>query len=102
MGERRYYDPERETLAPHERAARALGRLQVQLRRCRELPFYRRHWDAAGFHPDQVRSWEDFTARCPVIDKRMLVADQQKHPPFGSYQGVERSELARLHSSPGP
>ena len=45
------------------------------------LPFYRRHYDAHGFHPDQVRSLEDFTTLVPVVTKKDLVADQAAHPP---------------------
>lgn len=40
--------------------------------------------DAAGFRTSQVKSWSDFTARCPVIERQMLVADQAEHPPFGA------------------
>lgn len=99
--ERTYFDAARETLAPQERGERALAQLKLQLRRCAGLPFYRRHWQAAGFDPERVRSWEDFTARCPVIDKSMLVADQREHPPYGSYLGIEPAEIARVQSSTG-
>jgi phenylacetate-CoA ligase len=96
------YDPEREAADPQRRDARSLHQLQLQLARCYErIPFYRRHWDAAGFHPDQVRTWEDFTARCPTIDKKLLVADQAEHPPFGSYLGIEPSEVVRIQASTG-
>ena len=102
MERQRFYDPERETRAPEERARLALAQLKLQLERChREIPFYRRHWERAGFHPDQVRSWEDFTARCPVIDKALLSADQQEHPPFGSYVGIDEREVARIQASTG-
>jgi phenylacetate-CoA ligase len=96
------YDPARETADPAQRDARSLAQLQAQLARCYEqIPFYRRHWDAAGFHPDQVRTWDDFTARCPTIDKKLLVADQAEHPPFGSYLGIEPSEVVRIQASTG-
>jgi phenylacetate-CoA ligase len=101
-GYRRYWDEERETLPPRQRDRIVLERVQHQLRYAyRTLPFYRRHYDAHGFHPDQVRSLEDFTTKVPVITKKDLVADQAAHPPFGSYLGVERAQLARIHGSSG-
>ncbi|HEX4107400.1 MAG TPA: hypothetical protein VHX88_04660 [Solirubrobacteraceae bacterium] len=89
-------------MSREEREARALAQLQLQLRRCyAEVPFYTRHWDAHGFHPDQVVTWSNFTERCPVIDKAMLSADQEAHPPFGSYLGIEGHDIARIQSSTG-
>jgi phenylacetate-CoA ligase len=97
-----YFDQERECREAGEREAASLAQLRLQLGRCYErIPFYRRHWDAAGFHPDQVGSWEDFSARCPTIDKQMLVADQAEHPPFGSYLGIDPAEVARVQASSG-
>lgn len=101
-GYRRFWDEERETLEPRLREVHILERLRHQLRNVYEtMPFYRRHYDAHGFEPDMVNSLEDFTTKVPVITKKMLVADQVERPPFGSYLGVERSELARIHGSSG-
>ncbi|MEV1290647.1 phenylacetate--CoA ligase family protein [Pseudonocardia sp. NPDC049635] len=88
-------------------AALILDRIRHQLRYVySELPFYRRHYDAHGFHPDQVRTLADFTAKVPVITKKMLVADQAEHPPFGSYTRDfstpdGRRGIARIHGSSG-
>src|SRR3954449_1944730 len=99
----RFWDEERETLDPAKRDVLILERIQHPLRHAyAELPFYRRHYDAHGFHPDHVRSLEDFTTKVPVITKRMLVADQLEHPVFGSYAGVDgAAEIARIHGSSG-
>lgn len=100
--EEEYWDRTRETLPSAEREGLILDRLQFQLQRAyHSIPFYKRHWDANGFHPDSVATIEDFTQRVPVITKKMLVADQQEHPPFGSYLGVERQDVARIHGSSG-
>jgi phenylacetate-CoA ligase len=73
-----------------------------QLTYCYErIPFYRRLWDSEGFLPAKVKTWSDFTRYCPVVRKHMLVADQAEHPPFGSYLGVEPSEVFRIHGSSG-
>lgn len=99
----RFWDSERETREPAKREALILDRIQHQLSRVyAELPFYRRHYDAHGFHPDQVRTLEDFTTKVPVITKKMLVADQAEHPPFGSYaRTMQPGEIARIHGSSG-
>lgn len=96
------FDPGREARDPAVRAEESLLQLRRQLARCyAEIPFYTRHWDAAGFHPDQVRTWTDFTSRCPVVKKSQLVADQAAHPPYGSYLGIPTGDIARVQSSSG-
>ncbi|MGV0794994.1 alpha/beta hydrolase fold domain-containing protein [Mycolicibacterium sp. XJ1819] len=99
---KRYWDEERETLAPKLRDRIILERVQHQLQYAyHKLPFYRRHYDANGFHPDQVRTLEDFTTKVPVVTKQMLVEDQVQNPPFGSYGAPSRKDLARIHGSSG-
>jgi phenylacetate-CoA ligase len=99
---REHFDPDREGRDAAERDAASLAQLKLQLERCYAgIPFYRRHWDAAGFEPARVETWADFTARCPVIDKKMLVEDQAEHPPFGSYLGIDPADVARVQASSG-
>lgn len=97
-----YWNRQKETRPRAEREQEVLGLLQQQLHRVYdELPFYRRHYDAHGFHPSQVHSLADYTRLVPVIEKKMLRADQAEHPPYGSYLGVEESQIARIHGSSG-
>ncbi len=100
---RRYWDEARETCDPADRERRILERMQHQLRYVyEELPFYRRHYDRHGFRPDAVQSLADFTAKVPVITKKMLVEDQREHPPFGSYtKDFGAGGIARIHGSSG-
>src|SRR5262245_24333046 len=99
---RQFWDEPRETRSPEERAAIVLDRVRKQLEYVYgTMPLYRRHYDAHGFRPEQVKTLDDFTKRVPVITKKMLVEDQAEHPPFGSYLGVSRHELARVHGSSG-
>ena len=101
-GYQRFWDEEREAMPRRQRDAIILERLQHQLRYAYEtLPFYRRHYDAHGFTPGQVRSLEEFTTKVPVVTKKDLVADQAAHPPFGSYLGVDPRDIARVHGSSG-
>ncbi len=99
----RFWDEERETSSRVERDERILERIQHQLHVVYdELPFYRRHYDAHGFHPDDVTTLADFSTKVPVITKKMLVADQQAHPPFGSYtRRTSMGEISRIHGSSG-
>jgi phenylacetate-CoA ligase len=98
----KYWDRARETRPRAEREEEVLALVQRQLHRVyEELPFYRQHYDAHGFHPDEVKSLDDFTRRVPVITKPMLRDDQAAHPPFGSYLGVGPEEIARVHGSSG-
>ena len=97
-----YWNKEKETAPRPERERKILAGLQQQLNYIYEhVPFYRRHYDSKGFHPSQVQTLRDFTQRVPIITKKMLLADQLAHPPFGSYLGVEADQLARVHGSSG-
>ena len=77
----RYWFAQRETMHPGEREKHILERLKQVLRYAYDnAPFYRRHWDAHGFHPDHLTSLEDFEARVPVITKADLREAQARAP----------------------
>ncbi|UFX43968.1 phenylacetate--CoA ligase family protein [Bradyrhizobium sp. 41S5] len=100
--QRAFWSADKETRARAVREAEVLGLMQQQLRYAYEhLPFYRRHYDRAGFHPDQVNSIVAFTQRVPIITKQMLRDDQAEHPPFGSYLGAGPVDVCRVHGSLG-
>ena len=45
------------------------------------FPFYREKYDKAGFHPDDIKSFEDFRS-IPILKKKELYAHQSDfHPP---------------------
>jgi phenylacetate-CoA ligase len=103
-GYKRYWDEERETMDPRQRETLILERIRHQLAYVYDqLPFYRRHYDAHGFKPEHVETLEDFTTKVPIITKKkMLVADQQEHPVFGSYAGqFEQDDIHRIQGSSG-
>ena len=99
----RYWDEERETMKSSRRDQAILERLKEQLHYVySELPFYRRLYDDHGVKPDDVQSLEDFTTKIPVITKKMLVADQEANPVFGSYtKEFPQDQIARIHGSSG-
>src|SRR5688500_8639822 len=72
---------------------RLLARLQERALTTYEVPFFRRRWDEAGFHPTHIKTLDDLW-KAPfytVDDIRQSIDD---HPPYGDYQGVT-PELAR-------
>src|SRR6516162_2411683 len=94
--------PRREDLEPIEIASRAeilalqLERLKRTLRLAYErVPHYRRAFEAAGVHPDDLASLADLAA-FPFTCKEDLRAGY----PFGLF-AVAREEIVRLHASSG-
>ncbi len=89
-------------LEPIERASRdeiaalQLQRLRWSLRHAYDhVPHYRRSFDAAGVHPDDLRTLHDL-ARFPFSTKDDLRANY----PFGMF-AVPREQVLRLHASSG-
>ena len=98
----RYWFAERETMPASERERLILARLQEVTRYAyAKAPFYRRKWDEAGFHPDQLKSLEDFEERVPVITKTDLREAQDRAPVFGDYLCVPESEIHHIHGTSG-
>jgi phenylacetate-CoA ligase len=78
----RYWFPVRETMHPSDREKAILTRLQeVCAYAFDNSPFYRRKWDAAGFHPSLLKSLEQFESLVPVITKAELRAAQAAAAP---------------------
>ena len=97
-----YWFPRRETMPAAEREQAILVRLQEVTRYAyARSPFYRRKWDAAGFHPDQLKSLEDFEDKVPVITKTDLREAQARAPMFGDYLCVPESEIHHVHGTSG-
>ncbi len=59
------------------------------------MPHYRRAFDEAGVHPDDVRELADL-ARFPFTTK----ADLRDNYPFGMF-AVPREQVVRVHASSG-
>ncbi len=73
-----------------------LERLRWSLRHAYDnVPFYRAAFDAAGAHPDDVRSLDDL-ARFPFTTKN----DLRDNYPFGLF-AVPREQVVRVHASSG-
>jgi len=85
-----------ETASRDEISALQLTRLKQTLHHVwANVPHYRRSFEAAGVHPDDLRSLEDL-ARFPFTTK----ADLRQNYPFGMF-AVPREKIVRIHASSG-
>jgi phenylacetate-CoA ligase len=85
-----------ERASEDELRALQLTRLQWSLRHAYDnVPHYRRKFDAAGVHPDDLRSLSDLS-RFPFTTK----ADLRETYPFGMF-AVPRESVCRIHASSG-
>ena len=88
---------------PHEeRNQHILNRLkEVTQHAYKHAGFYRTIWDQAGFHPDHIKSLEDFEDKVPVIHKKDLREAQARTPSFGDYLCVPEDEIHHIHGTSG-
>jgi phenylacetate-CoA ligase len=85
-----------ETASRDEISARQLDRLKWSVRHAYDnVAFYRRRFDEAGVHPDDLRELSDL-ARFPFTTKQ----DLRDNYPFGMF-AVPRERVARVHASSG-
>ncbi len=85
-----------ETASTDEIQALQLKRMQWSLKHAYEnVPMYKQRFDAAGVHPDDLKSLGDL-ARFPFTHKD----DLRKNYPFGMF-AVPREKIMRLHASSG-
>ena len=90
------YDRAAETMPRDELAALQLKRLKAQVELAyTKVPHVRAKFDAAGAHPDQIKTLADI-ARFPFTTK----ADMRDTYPFGLF-AVPREQVVRLHASSG-
>jgi phenylacetate-CoA ligase len=94
--------PMNNALDPIERASRdeiaalQLSRLRWSLARAYEkVPHYRKAFDAAGVHPDDLKQLSDLV-KFPFTTKK----DLRDNYPFGMF-AVPRDEVVRIHASSG-
>ena len=85
-----------ERMSRDELLSLQLERLKQTVRYAYEnVPHYRRTFDQAGVHPDDVRSLDD-VQKLPFTTK----ADLRENYPFGMF-AVPRERIARIHASSG-
>nr|WP_135452853.1 phenylacetate--CoA ligase PaaK [Mycobacterium sp. DL99] len=85
-----------ETVSADELRELQLDRLQCSTRHAYDnVAHYRASFDAAGVHPDDVKSLEDL-AKLPFTTK----SDLRENYPFGMF-AVPREDVVRVHASSG-
>ena len=70
-------------------------RLADTIRRCYEVPFYKKRLDRAGIKPEDIRSVDDLT-KLPFTYKQ----DLRDTYPYGMF-AVPKDKLVRIHASSG-
>jgi len=91
-----YFNREMETMPVQKLKELQLERLKWAVRHAYENnAFYRKKYDTADFHPDQIRSLDDIR-RIPFLTKQ----DMRDNYPFGLF-AVPLDKVVRVHASSG-
>jgi phenylacetate-CoA ligase len=99
--DRTYWDEALETQSRQDWDALKLQLLQKHLLHAyTHSPYYRASFDAAGVHPDQVKSLDDIR-RFPFINKQVLRQRQEAAPPFGDLVAVPERDIVYISASSG-
>ncbi len=97
-----YYDEERETMPPMQRAELHREMLLDTVKHAYEhAPAIRRKMDEAGVRPGDVKELADLH-RIPLTRKADLKHIQKEEPPFGGLAVIPPRGLRRIYVSPGP
>lgn len=98
---RPYWDEALETQPRADWDALKLQLLQKHLLHAyTHSPYYRASFDAAGVHPEAVRSLDDIR-RFPFINKQTLRERQLAVPPFGDLVAVPERDIVYISASSG-
>jgi len=93
-----------ETQSADELRAQQNDRFLKQMQRGWQVPFYKRHWSAAGLEPGDIRSLDDL-GKVPPYSVSDLRQSLDSNPPWADYIGIdpERDEPLPmiLHTSGG-
>ncbi len=90
------FNKDMEAMPLGKRKELQLERLRWSLRHAYEnVPYYRKQFDSAGFHPDLLRSLADMQ-RVPFLTKQAM----RDNYPFGLF-AVPQKKVVRVHSSSG-
>jgi len=76
------------------------GKLRALVARAATNPFYGPRLARAGLGADAITSIDDLR-RLEPIDKRDILEDQEREPPFGARRGVPADEIREIHLTSG-
>lgn len=74
-------------IGPEAIEQRQLERLKKRAQAAYRVPFFRKRWDAAGFHPDDIRTLDDLS-KAPTYKVDDIRRSIEANPPLGDYQGA--------------
>lgn len=96
-----YWNPKVETLPKERLRALQFEKLKRVVRYAYERTgFHRRRFDAAKFHPDQLRTWDDFR-RVPPMTRTEWMDAQLEKPLFGDLLARPKEHAIRYHLTSG-
>ena len=99
--DQKYWNAPLETQSRADWDALKLRLLQQHLAHAyQNSPYYRASFDAAGVHPDQVKSLDDLR-RFPFLTKQTLRERQLAAPPFGDIVAVPERDIVYISASSG-
>lgn len=99
--EPQYWDEKLETQSRAEWDALKLDLLKRHLHHAyANSPYYQASFDAAGVHPDDVKTLADIR-RFPFIEKKVLRERQEALPPFGDLVAVPERDIVYISASSG-
>lgn len=101
LDHRLYWDARQETQSRDEWDAQKLALLQAHLAHAYGgSPYWRAAFDAAGVHPDRLKSLDDLR-RFPFVDKHVLRDRQLAVPPLGDLVAVPERDVVYISTSSG-
>jgi phenylacetate-CoA ligase len=99
----KYWNKELETMRPANLQSRQIENLKSYIKFSYDnSAYYRRIMGNSKMKPTDLQRMEDYYEAFPFLDKKSLIEEQLKQPPFGDFLTVDPAELARLYVAPGP
>ncbi len=101
MAHSEYWNPKNETLPREQLQALQLAKLQrmTQWAYARS-PFHKSRFDAAGVHPDQLKTLDDLR-RIPFMTREAWMDSQVEQPLFGTLPTTTQDHAIRYHLTSG-
>ncbi len=96
-----YWNPKNETLPREQLQALQLAKLQRMAQWAyAQSPFHKQRFDAAGLHPDQIKTLDDLR-RIPFMTREEWMATQAEQPLFGALPATGQEHAIRYHLTSG-
>jgi phenylacetate-CoA ligase len=101
MAHSEYWNPKNETLPREQLQALQLAKLQRMTQWAyTRSPFHKSRFDAAGFHPDQLKALDDLR-RIPFMTREAWMDSQVEQPLFGTLPTTTQDHAIRYHLTSG-